>query len=272
MLAMACSLQVSAQSDSIFYDGTAYSRRQVTEGTNVKMAGIGMTNILDTYISPEKYTGTSVCYILLNDRKSRRYQGITYRLVHQGQIDYTRNRADNNNEMGGLYNFQYAVRCNWRILADRLLVSAGGGLDANLGFLYNTRNSNNPAQARLSLNLAPSASLRYACMLWHKQCFLNYDVQFPLVGILFSPNYGQSYYEIFSEGNYDHNVVPTTFVSTPSVRQMLSFDFPLAHTWIRVGLTGDCQQAKINHLKYHNYTHALVIGIVRNFTLIHYKP
>lgn len=240
--------------------------------THAYMVGVGVANVLDTYISPEKYHGLSLRYISASTRWSRRHAHLTYHVTHQGEFDYTHNRADNNNEIGGLYNFQYAVHYNWRLAVGRIMLHAGGGLDVGLGFLYNTRNSNNPAQARLELNLSPSAGARYKFSLARHTCCLNYDVMLPLFGVMFSPNYGQSYYEIFSKGDYDHNVVPTTFVSKPSMRHMLSVDFPIGHTWMRVGYMGDYQQAHVNGLKMHNYAHMLVIGIVTHFSLNRYRP
>ncbi|MCR5077873.1 MAG: DUF3316 domain-containing protein [Prevotella sp.] len=236
--------------------------------TNAQAIGIGTVNILDTYLSPEEYRGTELRYIShsVRDNGSR----LSRELVHQAHLALAHNRADNNNEIGGAYNFQYNWQYalgEWAIGRGELLLKAGGGIDANLGFLYNTRNSNNPAQAYAQLNIAPTVVAAYRFRLRHYPMLLRYEAQAPLMGIMFSPNYGQSYYEIFSKGNYDHNVILTTPFSTPSLRQMLTVDFTLHHTTLRIGYLGDYQQAKANGLRQHAWSHLLVVGIVRKFSI-----
>ena len=239
--------------------------------TNAQMIGVGAANILDTYLSPEKYSGTEVRYVshTLRRREGRRWSRM---LVHQGSFAYADNRAGEGGEMMGMYTFTYGVHYNWDFLGGRLNVMAGGQADVEAGFLYNTRNGNNPAQARLSLNIAPSAAVRYRFKLWNTPFAARYEVSAPLFGVMFSPNYGQSYYEIFSRGDYDHNVVPTTVASRPSLRQMLTLDFTLGKTTLRIGYLGDFRQADVNNLKYHTYSNIFLIGFVRTFKLTNIIP
>ena len=238
--------------------------------TNAQMIGIGAVNILDTYLSPEKYRGTELRYIshTLRERRDSRWSRL---IVHQGNMSYSDNRSGNGGEIAGAYTFSYGVHYNWNFFDGSLNIKAGAQADVNVGFLYNTRNSNNPAQARLSLTLSPSAAT-YRFRLWQHNYSLRYELSVPLMGLMFSPNYGQSYYEIFSRGNYDHNIVPTTFGSTPSLRQILTFDFSLGRTTLRLGYMGDFQQARVNNLKYHSYSNMLLIGIVRQFNITKIVP
>lgn len=235
--------------------------------TNTRLIGVGGVNILDTYLSNEKYSGVGVRYISHTVRQ--REEGKWARLiVHQGSLTRTHNRAENSNQLGGDYKFTYGVLYDWQLLAGNLDIKAGGMVDANAGFLYNTRNSNNPAQARFNVDLGPVALATYRFRLGKMPLAVNAELSAPLCGLMFSPNYGQSYYEIFSEGNYDHNIVPTTIVSTPSLRGMLSLDFNIRKTTVRVGYLGDFRQAKVNKLKYHEWTNMFVIGITRRFKTI----
>lgn len=229
------------------------------------MFAVGYTDILDTYLSPEKYKGTELRYV----SHYTRYFGsgrLAQTMIHQGSVASTDNRADTGSELAGSYNFQYILRYNWQ-LTPALRVAVGGAADVNLGFLYNTRNGNNPAQVRASVNLAPSAALRYDFGGKRWAFRLGYEAMAPAVGVMFSPNYGQSYYEIFDEGDKDHNIVVTTTATTPSLRQLLTFDMrprrKWRRTWLRFGYYGDYQQAQVNHLKYHQYSHLFVLGYVK---------
>lgn len=239
--------------------------------TNAQMIGIGGVQILDTYLSPEKYSGTEIRYIshTVRQKEGSRWARI---LTHQGSFSSSKNRADNANYAAGAYQFAYGMHYKWQFLGGRLSLRAGGQAEICGGFLYNTRNGNNPAQARLSLNVSPSAAVSYRFRLWNVPFNAQYDVTAPLVGVMFSPNYGQSYYEIFTRGNYDHNIVPTTFGSTPSLRHTLTLDFSIEKTTLRIGWLGDFRQAKVNNLKYHEYSNMLLIGFVRSFKLIKTMP
>ena len=224
---------------------------------------VGGVNQLDTYLSPEKYRGVEFRFISEVTRVSRKHP-LTYMLTHDGAIATTHNRVQNANELSGHYDFAYALMRRWTLADGKLQINAGGMVNAFLGFCYNTRNqsSNNPAQAYASVDIGPQIMARYTFSLWHKTFHLSYTARLPLIGLGFSPNYGQSYYEIFQRGNNDHNIVFRS-VATPQFRQQLALDIPVSkRVAIRVGYLGDYRQATPNNLKQHSYTHAGEIGVV----------
>ena len=230
------------------------------------MIAVGAANVLDTYLSAEQYKGMEL-RVISENRSRISPKHLSHTLSQHGCLSSIDNRAGNSNEIAGMYQFHYALYYNW-LISQNISVQAGGGIDAQLGILYNTRNSNNPVQMDASLNLSPSASITYSNYLKHRHYVIRYHLATPLVGLMFSPNYGQSYYEIFSKGNYDHNIVPTTIVSTPSLYQSLTIDFQLSkrkpNSMIRIGYLGDLQQSKVNNIKRHHYAHLFLIGWVRH--------
>ena len=250
---MLCNTISAQRTDSIYTYKKEYTR----------MFAVGATDILDTYLSPEKYRGTELRYLFQDNRRLHTHLAQT--MIHQGSFGTVENRAKTGSELTGAYNFQYIMRYVWQ-LTPALEVAAGGGADLNLGFLYNTRNGNNPAQLHASLNISPAVALHY--YFGGKWKFrLNYEAMAPAVGIMFSPEYGQSYYEILDDSKKDENLVFTTTASTPSFRQLLSIDIrPVKkwkRSWLRVGYLGDYQQAQVNHLKYHQYSHMFMMGYVK---------
>lgn len=229
---------------------------------------IGSANVLDTYLSAEKYHGTEF-RVITNIRKPLPQKQLIQSITHQGTTTTVGNRAKNSNELGAMYHFSYALRHHWSPSAP-WLIEAGGAADAHLGMLYNTRNSNNPIQAYAAIHISPSVAVSFSHTIWSRHFTFRYEAKAPFVGIMFSPNYGQSYYEIFSRGNYDHNIVPTNIISTPSLCHAATLDIQFkksnSRSHLRIGYLGDYQQSHVNHLKYHHYSHLFLIGWVKTLS------
>jgi len=244
----------------------ACAAKAQTVNTNTWQVGGGTTHVLDTYLSQEKFSGPGMTLLSTNERHRDSCRWSTL-VEHELNMSTVNDRADKRDELQGSYTLMAGALRRWQY--GPLLLQAGGMVGVDAGFIYNTSNSNNPAQGRLSLQLMPTGVASYTLRLWHRPLRLRYELQLPLAGVMFSPNYGQSYYEIFSLGNYDHNVVPTTFVSAPNLRQQLSADYPVSrHLTLRLGYLGHYQQAQVNNLKSHVYHHRLMIGIVRRFSIV----
>ena len=226
--------------------------------------GVGPSRILDTYLTPEHFSGKGLTYLYIRERQKPESRWSTL-MEHEADLSTTSDRSESISMLEGSYNFYWGMHYNWRMLDDKLRLQAGGVANANLGVLYGMLASNNPVQARASLNIMPSGIATYDLHIGRARFSLRYEVALPLVGIMFSPNYGQSYYEIFARGNSDHNIVPTTFISAPTIRQLFSIDGHTGKKWdLRVGYLGNYQQAQVNNLKQHVYTHRVLIGIARS--------
>ena len=247
------------------------AQKVVTRST---MIGLGPSDVLDTYLSQEHFTGLGMSFLSAIERKKTDGRWSTL-IEHEANISSVKDRAEKKLELEGAYNFYWGRLYSWQLMDNRLRLQAGGLVNASLGVIYNTSNSNNPAQARAHLNLMPTGTAAYRFQLFKHTLVARYEISLPLAGIMFSPNYGQSYYEIFSRDNYDHNIVPTTFISAPEWRHMLTLDIPVnthhSSLNIRIGYLGNMQQAKVNNLRQHIYTHRVLIGITRRFSIVNVR-
>lgn len=237
------------------------------ETVSTLFLGVGSSHVLDTYITQEKFSGTGLTLLNIREREKpeRRWNNI---IEHEIDLSSVEDRSGDAQAIEGDYHLYWGRYRQWQLFDHRLQLQAGGLANANLGFIYDMTSSNNPAQARLSLNLMPSGIATWRFPLFRQPFTLRYELNLPLLGVMFSPNYGQSYYEIFNRGNYDHNIVPTTFVNTPNFRQVLTLSWQANDKWsLHLGYLGNYQQAEVNNLKQHVYAHQLLIGITRRFAI-----
>lgn len=237
-------------------------RAEGIETTSFLMAGAGSNRQLDTYLSPMQYSGYGITVLGGRERMTRMAKGhLSYFTQLQGAFSSTMNPAKTAKELGARVAYDAGWHYNWHP-ASGLILKAGGLLGADAGFLYNARNGNNPAQGRGSADLSISAGGSYTFKIKKLPLTARYQADMPMVGCMFSPQYGQSYYELW-QGNRDHNVVFSHPGNALSFRHQLSLDFVFHTTTMRIGYLGDVRQSHVNGIKTHDISHSFVIGYVR---------
>lgn len=261
-VALCSFLSTFAQIDSL------ENHRYVTRSMSY---GVGYTNVYDTYLSPQEYKGIDFRFSRETMRMTRMLDGnVSVQNFFQANLAYTHNRADNNNTFSGLINWNYGLHYQFRI-TDNFKLLAGGLGDFNGGFVYNLRNSNNPASAKAYINLAASGMLIWRIRIKNLPLIVRYQANVPVAGLLFSPNYGQSYYEIFTLGNWSGVINFTSLHNQPSIRQLFTVDIPISRSRFRFSYLWDVQQSKVNDLRTHTYGYVFMIGMVRDLYRIRNK-
>lgn len=221
------------------------------------LVGIGASNIYDTYLSPLKYTGFSIHLIHEKMKRTSWFQGkFNNQQTYELEFSSVDNPAKNASEYSILLSYNWGGHYNL-LKTDKFRFSVGGLWNITGGVLYNQRNSNNPASARAYSNLNLSAIAFYN---WKSVTFRG-QIDTPLVGVLFSPEYSQSYYEI-SLGNSVKVVNFASLHNQRALRAYLTADIPVSKITLRVGYLGSFYQTKVHNLQTHNYSNSFVIGLV----------
>lgn len=222
------------------------------------MFGFGKSGVLDTYLTPYQYSGTD--YRLMMEHYSPNRTGSVAN-VHNFNLNYT--YATNFSGRGvyyvGFFDYSYS-RIYRAFRNDRFRLLMGPAIDLDLGCIYNVRNSNNPAQAKVNLNLDYTAKAEYFFKVRHANWRLNYQFSMPLLGVGFAPEYGQSYYEIFGLGNTAGIVHFLSLHNQWAMQNRLVVDIPLWGNWFRFGYYGKVYQSRINQLETSIISHNIVVG------------
>ena len=233
--------------------------------------GFGKANVLDTYLSPLEYTGPALSLTHRSDRTARWGKGkVSVMALFSAQADYLSSPTDDGKELdadftaAGGWHYNFRPSKHWRI-------AVGGLAEFTGGFTYNTRNGNNPAQGRAAIDLAASAFAEYSFRVKRGEWRARLGADVPLAGLMFSPAYGQSYYELFSLGHRDQNICFTYPVNAPSVRLTATLDIPLGGSVLTLGYLADVRQSHVNDLKRHAWRNEFVIGYVRRVAIFRPK-
>ena len=219
--------------------------------------GIGKSFLTDTYLSPLEYEGIS--FSLLHDRLngSKLFKG---RLLMQQQFQLQIATTKNPTKTASSYygNIYYGINGFYPLVrTDKFRFFAGGGAIGELGGIYNERNSNNPGSLKVSVNLDAAAMAIYRL----KNVTFRWQLSTPFLGMFFSPEYGHSYYEIFSLGNDKGTVHLGSFHDQLALRNYFTIDFPIGKFTVRTGYLGNYYRTDINNLTTKILSHQFVIGL-----------
>lgn len=240
---------------------TLQSRYRTTATT----FGIGRQSTLDTYLTPLEYKGPELSIARETMRKTRFNRNITVQnffRINAAYLDKSGYKM-----YSGLANWNYGLHYNFNPVPN-LKILAGGLADMNGGVVYNPRNSNNPASAKAFIDIDLSAMAIYKLKLKKYNMTFRYQINLPVAGIMFAPEYGASYYEMFYLGHTDGIASFTSFHNHYSMRQMITVDFPCRYVLLRAGYYWEMEQSHIKNIKAHTYSHSFMIGFVRNIKLI----
>lgn len=236
--------------------------RSVNEAT---LIGSGIYNVRDTYLSPFSYNGWGIR--ILNERM-RTVKLLDYKVSRQQiinvDISSTHNPAENVTDFSGYVD--YTLGYHYRLsLSPRLKLLAGGAGHFMGGFIYNTRNGNNPASAKADMDINLSVIALYNMQVKNTPLTIRYQGEVPFVGIMFAPHYGQSYYEIFNEGNTAGVFPFNSFHNKLAFNNYLTIDFPVSNWTIRAGYLNSFYRTDVNHIKTRVVSHSFMIGLVKEF-------
>ena len=230
----------------------------LTSKTNT--IGISTLSFVDPYLSPLTYDGLGISY----SGEARCFLS----------TENTKISTQNN------FNLQAGILLNTPVSSDMLYLGAnygwgmcyhlspikglkvlvGGLWDIDFGFKNMERNVNNPVNLDISTNLNLTASARYPIPLRHKTLQLQLVLQTPVIGYMFVPKSGASYFEMFDLGNLTDAFHFSSLYNKRGLSSALSVFVPFNRSVWRFGLKMNTLRYSANKLVFDKNEFSLLVG------------
>jgi hypothetical protein len=250
--------------------------------------GLGQTYLYDEYLSPLSHEGPSLRLSLSSmkgmNQKKYESEGIV-RTIGSDDILCDQGRwyscpsftfTPAYTQSVGNTVFMYAnidiretllknLYCN-----NRLSLAVGGYAALNGGLRYCPSNGNNPASADIMGDLGISAKADYLLPTPKLNIRFHYQGSFGLVGLAFSPEYAESYYEIFYLGNHNNVVKFTAPHNMQRWSHQISADFPMKkrQSSFRLSYNNEGRVSTLNELRIRTLSNNFSIGYIRYFSTL----
>lgn len=238
------------------------SLKSIRPVTSVFMVEGGASTLADTYLTPLFYDGWHAGFAYEHNQATA-FSPANWlrRLSIKGLFDDTSNRVRNATMLNAEIEANFGFMRRLSLPVRGLKVGVGPAIDARAGVLYLSRNGNNPASAKGSVTVDAIGFASYHLKLWRLPITFRYQVDLPVVGACFSPDYGQLYYEIWL-GERSGLVNPAIWGRYFRIDNLLVADLHLGSTTLRIGYHNDVISTKCHDIVSRRVTHAFTLGVV----------
>ena len=241
--------------------------------------GYGNAYIFDDYLSPLPHKGGSILFTSgmtnplkwgLPDSLENTFENAKW----FSQIDFTLNPAYAINAPGsGIFHGNMDLRktiLRQLITQPSMNVAFGGYIALGGGGRFCAINGNNPGSIDIYSNLGMSVLSNYNFNLWRKSFRLSYQGSLALAGLAFSPEYAESYYEIFYLGNRQNILKFTNPINNQQWRQQLNLDIPFTGrlSSIRLSYQNDGHVSLLNKIHTRILSNHFSVGYIRYFNIL----
>lgn len=229
------------------------------------MLGVGQASIYDTYLSPLEYTGYNFG-LLQEEMRMTGLLGGTIAMQHlfNMNVALSENPTQTSSTYMGIVAYDFGMYRRFEPLHGFQLY-AGLHAEALVGGIYNLRNGNNPATAKVHLDLGLSGVAAYQFKIKKQPIKLRYQMNIPALGMFWAPEFGESYYEI-STG--DAPLELSSFHNYLSMRNILSVELPFNFsTILRLSYVNWMYETRVNQVDTRVHSNTFFIGISQYFTV-----
>ena len=230
------------------------------ERQSVLMVDAGYASVHDSYLTPITYDGLDLG-LTFEHMRSVRDDKWLWQLQVGADYNYVENDAKNNELYKVMGDITFDMQRQWILSMKRpLRLSVGPMTQLRAGIVYDAVNSNNPVTVRAHWNVGIVGMAAMDTRLWRLPVTLRYQVQLPVAGVFFAPEYDESYYEIYL-GNHKNLAHLGWWGNRFDITNYVGADLHLGGTVLRLGYRNRLEHWDVNHLKVHDVTHSLVIGL-----------
>ncbi len=232
--------------------------------TSTNNAALTLLSITDPYLSPISYSGIGVGF----EHAERKYfnpENTDFSMQHKLNslvgIALNPSFSASTTYLGGA--FSWGAFYHYRKLSD-VQILAGATTDGQFGFKSNMRNVNNPINVDMAVNLNLAASLRYDFLMKNKKVRLIYDFETPLMGCMFVPMVGASYYEMFDLWNLRNTIHFSSLHNKLAYKSALVLEIPMRTSVFTVGFSSHSLKYGANDLVFKQNSFSLLLGYKTN--------